>query len=160
MKTREDLELQLFTNRLMSTYEEIELFEEALEILYSEEKIENISLFLKVLDDRSENKDVMFGIIHGIEAYISFLGFNKYLKIILDSMNLFNVNSEEWQEILFLRMINSDEYFDDLLNIISNQNDELIKNKLQLIFSRIILRNEDKFGQKCRLLLNELGKKN
>ncbi|MGG5507172.1 MULTISPECIES: Imm30 family immunity protein [unclassified Myroides] len=156
MKTREDLALQLFTTRLMTSDAEVELFEEALHFLFVQEKIENIPLFLSVLDDRTEKEEVMYGILHAIESYASTLGFPKYVETLLDAMDSWQEQAEEWQELLFLRMINNEACFADLVRIVSLQKKEELKKHLQLIFLRIMQRNEIKFGQQCRLLLNAL----
>lgn len=156
VKPKEELKLQLYNNRLMSSYEEIELFEEALNILYEEKKIENISLFLSVLDDTSEDMGVMFGVIHRLESYLTSFGADNYFKAICKSLVTLTDHSIEWQEILFLRMINSEEYFNYLLQNVTKQ-DDVVKEKLKYIFTRIQQRDKEKFGLKCDLLLNVLS---
>ncbi|MBB1149854.1 hypothetical protein H4K35_06855 [Myroides sp. NP-2] len=160
MKTTEDLALQLFTTRLMTSEEEVEQFEEALALLYQQEKIEHLPLFLSVLDDRTEQEEVMYGVLHAIESYASTLGFSKYIELILAAMDSFQEQAEEWKELIFLRMINSEACFDDLLRLVSQQHKEELKEELRLIFLRIIQRNEAKFGSSCRLLLSALDHSN
>ncbi|WP_410877851.1 Imm30 family immunity protein [Myroides sp. DW712] len=160
MKTREDLALQLFTTRLLTTEEEVEQFEEALTLLYQQEKIEHLPLFLSVLDDRTEQEEVMYGVLHAIESYVSTLGFSKYIELILAAMDSFQEQAEEWQELIFLRMINSEACFDDLLRIVSHQQKEELREELRLIFLRITQRNEAKFGAPCSLLLSALDHSN
>lgn len=156
VKPIEELKLQLYNNRLMSSYEEIELFEEALNALYEEKKIENISLFLSVLDDISEDMGLMFGVIHGLESYICYFGADTYFNAVFKSLTTLTDNSIGWQEVLFLRMINSEEYFNYLLQNVTKQGD-VVKEKLKYIFTRIQQRDKEKFGLKCDLLLNILS---
>lgn len=136
MKTRQELKEQLINNRLMQNYEATELFEEAMNELYKEDNLENITYYCEAFDDNTEHHEVMFGMIHGIEAYDEIFGKEKSLNALLKSLFLFNSNAYEWVETIFIRIINSEEHMNILLNKLKEL-DIPQKAFLRIIFDRI-----------------------
>ena len=68
---------KLIDNRLMRSDKEIENFEEAMNALYNVKDIENIKFYCQAFDDKTEDRAVMFSLIHGIEAYDQLFGADK-----------------------------------------------------------------------------------
>jgi hypothetical protein len=159
MKTREELEHQLIENRLMKTDEEIDLFEEAMNELYKEDVLENISIFCKSFDDNTEAHEVMFGLIHGIERYYKIFGEDVYIISLIDSLPKMNSNSIEWQDTLFYRILNSEWSRESLILKMNSLklNDTNLYNIVINILNRIKNEDEKKFGLKISEILKRIN---
>jgi hypothetical protein len=157
MTIREKLKIQLIENRLMRNFEETEQFEEAMNKLYSEENLENIPFYCEAFDDDTEHREVMFGMIHGIENYDNIFSSEVVMKKLIDSVFYFNNNSNDWQEIIFLRIVNDENSRNILTSILKiNPNNEII-NKVILILKRIINRDKNKFQNNVNEIFNRIN---
>ena len=107
METKKEVK-KLIANRLMRSYEEIENFEAAMNALYSVNDIENIKFYCQVFDDKTEDRAVMFSMIHGIEAYDQLFGADKATEKFLRSIHFMQEKAEEWLETMVLRVLNDD----------------------------------------------------
>lgn len=70
-----------------------------------------IPLLIQFLNDKSGEWDLMYGIIHTIEIF----DIKTYIeKILISSPHLYK-NSPEWGSMIFMRILNSDEYKVELI---------------------------------------------
>jgi hypothetical protein len=145
MKPREQLEKQLINNRLMQSEEETSLFEEAMDELFKEKTLDIIPVFIKAFDDNTEDFEVMFGMIHGIEALDDIFGINNSMNTLLQSVSLFREESEEWAETIFIRILNNEKARIILKNEIDKLN-SIDKRIIISIISRIKEQDKDEFG--------------
>lgn len=81
METKE-LDTQLIRNKYMRTYEETDLYESVVNYLIDENNPDCIHTLMKGFADATENEEVMFSNLHGIEYFSKTLGFDSYIKII------------------------------------------------------------------------------
>ncbi len=137
---------KLFDNRLMQTDEEITQFEEAMNLLYEVEDIENIKYFCKAFDDNTHEPPVMFSLVHGIEHYDNIFGKEKATSKFLDSIQHMLPLAPEWLETMILRNINHDESRTVLIEQLKDKNDE-IKNIVREVINKLIKRKPRKFEQ-------------
>lgn len=157
MKTREELRKQLIENRLMQDYEETELFEEAMNKLYEENNLENIKYYCEAFDDSTGHYEVMFEMIHGIENYDQVFTPEKATEKLINSVQYFNSNSKEWQEVLFLRIINNPTSRELLKNLLIICYDKESKKFIIGILKRIIERNRAKFEENVNYVLTRIS---
>ena len=147
--------LKLYKNRLMSTYEEISAFEEAMESLYNLENIENIKYFCNAFDDRTEEKSVMFSLVHGIENYDNIFGKEMATSKFLDSVEDMALNAPEWLEIMILRILNDNQsrivFIEQLKNKHYNTKDIIVK-----IIKNLIQSDFEKFNDSGNEVLNKI----
>jgi hypothetical protein len=155
MKSREQLEKQLIDNRLMQNEEAISLFEEAMDELFQEKTIDIIPIFIKAFDDNTEDFEVMFGMIHGIEALDNIFGLNNSINTLFQSVSLFREEAEEWAETIFIRILNNEK----AKNILKNEIDKLSsidKSIIISILSRIKEEDKDEFEATVNEVLSVL----
>ena len=126
---------QLYASRLMQSNEDYKLFEEALDILYEENGIDNIEVFIKAFDDETDGFDVMFGMLHGIESYDNFLGSEEWVARVLVAVIHFRDTAKEWEETIFLRMLNSEKHYELLLKQLNKQ-DSVVQKRVTEILRR------------------------
>ncbi len=109
MEPREILEKQLIENRLMRNKKETNLFEEAMDELFNEKSLDIVPIYIKAFDDETEHFEVMFGMVHAIDAYDNIFGLKNSMNTLLNSVHLFREEAIEWKEIIFIRIINNNE---------------------------------------------------
>ncbi len=136
--------VKLYDNRLMKTDENIDNFEKAINALYSENNIENITFFCKAFDDNTDEPPVMFSLIHGIEHYDNVFGKEKATSKFLDSIHFMIPKASDWLETMILRILNDEPSRKVLINQISNK-DLNIKSIIERVITSLIERNPEKF---------------
>ncbi|GHU62765.1 hypothetical protein FACS1894123_04290 [Bacteroidia bacterium] len=72
---------ELIKNRKMETDEQIESFEQALDSIFSRRDFNDFDNLIKGFDDGTENKEVMFSLVHAVEYFAE--NFEKYLTSLL-----------------------------------------------------------------------------
>jgi len=137
---------RLFNNRLMQTDEEITSFEEAMNLLYEVEDIENIKYFCKAFDDNTHEPPVMFSLVHGIENYDNIFGKETATSKFLDSIHYMQPSAPEWLETMILRNLNHDPSREVLIEQLKDKNTET-KNIVKEVISKLIQRKPEKFEQ-------------
>lgn len=100
MASMAQLEKQLIDNRLMQSREEKSLFEEAMYKLFKEESLDIIPIYIRAFDDNTEEFELMFGMIHGIEAYDNIIGVEDSMNKLFTSVHLFREEAEEWMDTI------------------------------------------------------------
>ncbi len=110
-------------------------------------------------DDKTENEEVMFSLVHALEYYAEQKGAEVYINKILSCLKLMNPHALNWAEILILRIINDDTYY-NLLQKIIIENNSYDTNILKLILKNLIKRNPNRFSEKCNYLLSLIDNEN
>jgi hypothetical protein len=145
MNLREKNEKQLIDNRLMQNREEITLFEEAMDELFEDESLDIIPAYIKAFDDNTEDFEVMFGMIHGIEACDNIFGMEDSMSMLFQSVHLFREEAKEWMNIIFRRILNDEKARYVLKNNLPNLS-ITSRNVIIAILERIKKEDEDEFG--------------
>ena len=123
---------QLINSRKLSTNEEYELFEGALQALHMSISIDDIADICKAFCDDTKDDEVMFGIIHLIEQ----LQGEEYLKTIAICTPDMK-DAHDWAMTLNKRIINSQKYFEKYIEIIGELEKDY-KEKILNPFSKSI----------------------
>lgn len=155
MRTEETILQQLIDNRLMSTNEEIDSYQDALDSLFVKEDHHSIGKLFNGFLDATENDEVMFSTVHAIEYFSKTMGLEKYILYVIPFLIKLDNDSYDWAETFFLRIINNDESFKVLINNIQS----LKKIDLQFIeklSKGLIKRNPEKFSIECNIILDKL----
>lgn len=92
----------LYKNRLLNTDEKIERFEEDLNKLAEEFEEEYIADVCRVFDDNTREHEMMFGLIHLIEAFSSERAFELTVSGVADMTE----SAIEWAKIIMYRILN------------------------------------------------------
>ncbi|MGG1516932.1 Imm30 family immunity protein [Paenibacillus oryzisoli] len=82
----ENVVQMLVENRLLRNEQEIVHFEEAIATISKENKVENIKYLCLGFDDKTEKDEVMFGLVHAIEAYDNVFGSKTTLTVLASSL--------------------------------------------------------------------------
>jgi hypothetical protein len=146
-------EKELMNNRKMKTDEQIASFEQALNLIFSRHDFNDFESLIKGFDDNTENEEVMFSLVHAVEYFAERKDAKNYINGVLSSLNLMNPHALNWAEILILRIINNDDYY-ILLQDIVNTNRFYDTDMFMLILNRLIKRNPDRFSEKCNFILS------
>jgi len=143
----------LIANRLMRTDDEISLFEAAINNIFEEKQIEIVPLLLEGFDDQTAEEEVMFSLIHAIEYFVSQDGMKEYIKIVFENFHVLFPHAKRWAEIILLRLINTEESFNQIQEFIHyiKAGDKL---EIKEIIKKLINRNPDKFKEKGERLLS------
>ena len=104
-----DVIRRLKVNRLMHSEQEIILFEEALEEVGNTNNGYIIGQLMEVLDDETEQEEVMWGLLHTIE-YLSAFSPKNGLKQMIAAVPMNIEKSREWIKILHFRILNHNNY--------------------------------------------------
>ena len=100
-----------FNNRLLRSPEEVKNFDDALGAYAKRLSAGDLPDLYSVLDDATENHEVMFGLVHLIEDFEPLPSFRAFLAAI-PRMKL---NASHWVETLVLRIFNDDQTRDMFL---------------------------------------------
>lgn len=143
----------LYDNRLIRNDEEFEIFDSTLDLLCNETiEANDIISLIHVLDDNTEDMEVMYRLIHLIEEYIS--SEESYIMLLNGISDIVN-NSPEWSRVIMYRILNDDDSVVKLKKIIKNLNDNVYNNIYKLLIN---IYNEDTslFGDKIKEILSGL----
>ncbi|MEO3947890.1 Imm30 family immunity protein [Gorillibacterium sp. CAU 1737] len=97
---------RLYENRLMNTETEVRNFEEALEELYRSGNYRIIGGLCKAFDDQTEQDEVMWGLVHAIEAFDGEEACAELVKAMPEMLERAN----EWLKLLTRRILNHKDY--------------------------------------------------
>ncbi|WP_062050326.1 Imm30 family immunity protein [Bacillus sp. JCM 19034] len=128
---------KIYTNRLLQSQEEIDAFEEALGNIIGLEDKSVITELCMGFDDDTEQYEVMFGLVHGIE--------HLYKENIEDGLYLIAIavpsvidRAREWMEVLHYRILNHEQVrrvYGNMLSKLDDNSKEIIINLLRDIKS-------------------------
>lgn len=137
----------LYDNRLIRNDEEFEIFDSALDLLCDETiEANDIISLIHVLDDNTEDMEVMYRLIHLIEEYIS--SEKSYVMLLNGISDIVN-NSSEWSRVIMYRLLNDNDSVLKLKKILKSLDDNVYNNIYKLLIN---IYNEDTslFGDKIK----------
>lgn len=91
-------------NRLMRTEEETARFENALNELLENADEQYLSDYHLILDDKCQQPEVMFGLVHFLESFDVEKQIAAFIKIVPQLM----INASEWARIIHERILNDE----------------------------------------------------
>ena len=128
---------KVYTNRLLQSQKEISSFEEAIGNLIGLGDISVITGLCRGFDDDTEQYEIMFGLVHGIEhLYKENIEEGLYL-IALAIPSVIN-RAREWMEVLHYRILNHEQVrkvYGSVLSQLDDKTKEIIINLLSDIKS-------------------------
>lgn len=145
---KETIYNNLLKNRLLKDVDEIAIFEESLNELKDNFNEDDIVKLFEVLDDKTENTEVMFGVIHLIETLSSEQAFFNTIEGIVKLKKY----SPEWAKIIVYRCLNDLFSIEMLKKIIPNLNSEMRTEMCDLLME-IKAEDEEKFGEPINQIL-------
>lgn len=148
MMNHQEMIKQLYGARMLSTESDFELFDDALAQLDGAITVDDVYDICKVFHDGTNDDEVMFGMVHLIEQ----LSGNDYLKCIARFTPNMN-EAPEWAMLLNIRILNSQQDFNEYITIIRNL-DVHSKDKILSLLKAIKNDNPQKFGEKVDLIFN------
>jgi hypothetical protein len=122
----------LNANKFMRSDEEVMSFEYALAELALDRNSEYLPTLYLVLDDRCEQHEVMYGLIHFLESF----ELKDYLQAFIDALDRTIVNAKEWTMILLYGILNRDlarNLYSEMLHSTNSKNRDLCTTLLQEI---------------------------
>ena len=143
----------LYDNRLIRNDEEFEIFDSTLDLLCNETiEANDIISLIHVLDDNTEDMEVMYRLIHLIEEYIS--SEESYIMLLNGISDIVN-NSPEWSRVIMYRLLNDNDSVLKLKKILKSLDDNVYNNIYKLLIN---IYNEDTslFGDKIKEILSSL----
>lgn len=139
----------LWTNRLLKNSNEIAIFEDNLTKLAETFNEDDIIELCQILDDKTDDSEVMFGIIHLLETLSTKQAFiNTVIGVVkLKSM------SREWANIIIYRCLN-DEYSVGMIREIYVTLDDEIRTEFSELLKEIKKEDEERFGKTISEILS------
>lgn len=128
---------KIYTNRLLQSQEEIDAFEEALGNLIGLEDKSVITELCMGFDDDTEQYEIMFGILHGIE-HLYKENIEEGLYLIAIAVPSVIDRAREWMEVLHYRILNHEQVrriYGSVLSKLDDNSKEIIINLLRDIKS-------------------------
>lgn len=108
-------------NRMLRNDNEIENFEIAIEEILENGKVEDLYCGF---DDKTEDDEVMFGLIHAIESYYGAIEYEQYFSIFIrETFKIFKI-AKEWVKVMNIRIINDDESLNRYISVANKCNNE------------------------------------
>lgn len=141
---------QLIKARKLSSNEEYELFEEALQKLQGNISIDDVYEICNAFCDDTEDDEVMFEIIHLIEQ----LQGDEYLKCIA-TCSPDMAGAHEWAMTLNKRIINNQGCFEKYMEIISKM-EKVHRDKILKLLVDVKDDNPKRFAEKVDLIYERI----
>lgn len=132
---------KLYENRLLDTDEKIEIFEEVLDKLAEDFQEEYIADVCRVFDNNTREQEMMFGLIHLIEAFSSERAFEL---TVLGVANM-TETAVEWAKIIMYRCLNHTPSRKMLKKAIS-VSEEKTQQAITALLNTIKTEDSDRFG--------------
>ncbi|MDM5186417.1 Imm30 family immunity protein [Bacillus sp. DX4.1] len=142
---------KLYECRLLRNESECEMFDRVLENLAECTDEKMITELCMILDDETEEEEIMFGLIHLIESFqmeIYLTGMSKALPKMME-------NAQEWAMILNKRILNNDMYRSEYANILVRMNKE-VKSTVIHLLNEIKADNPRRFGDTANEVIDKL----
>ncbi|MEC0715375.1 Imm30 family immunity protein [Bacillus licheniformis] len=130
---------KLYDNRFLENENEIQEFEESLAKVIDYGDVSAISELCLAFDDDTEQFEVMFGLVHGIERLYK-NNIEEGLTYIAKAIPKILNQGEEWIEILHYRILNHPEVRLAYRNVLSKQDPSIVDNIKDLLTE---IKNED-----------------
>lgn len=149
---KEKLIKSVFDSRLLRTREEFETFEEGLEQLSELIEVEDMVELCKIFDDNTEMEEVMWGLVHFIEA-ISSKQWCDYMLLGLVSME---EKAPEWRKLVVGRALNHDQTRMELKEAYQNAEPQ-VRDCVKKVFQEKIEEDADRFAKAVFQVTGEEG---
>ncbi|MEG4306349.1 Imm30 family immunity protein [Microcoleus sp. D3_18a_C4] len=120
----------LEANNLMRSADEVIAFENALASLADRPQDEDLPDLHLILDDRCEQPEVMFGLIHFLESFDVSAQIQAFVTVVPQLMLV----ASEWTRILHSRILNDDEacrLYRDILHSLNSQEPNFVRQLLE-----------------------------
>lgn len=132
----------LKNNRLMRTEQETARFENALNELLENADEQYLSEYHLILDDKCQQPEVMFGLVHFLELFDVEKQITAFIKVVPQLM----INAPEWTRIIHERILNDEtacQVYDKLLHSANLETPHFIYCLLEAsVINRQKLRNQ------------------
>ena len=120
----------LESNKLMRSPDEVTAFENALASLADRPQNEDLPDLHLILDDRCEQPEVMFGLIHFLESFEMLAQIQAFVTVVPQLMLV----ASEWTRILHSRILNDDNaccLYRDILHSANSQKPNFVRQLLE-----------------------------
>jgi hypothetical protein len=120
----------LKANNLMRSPDEVIAFENALASLADRPQDEDLPDLHLILDDRCEQPEVMFGLIHFLESFDVSAQIQAFVTVVPQLMLV----ASEWTRILHSRILNDDDacrLYRDILHSLNSQEPSFVRQLLE-----------------------------
>ncbi len=120
----------LEANKLMRSPDEVTAFENALASLANHPQNEDLPDLHRILDDRCEQPEVMFGLIHFLESFDVSAQIQAFVTVVPQLMLV----ASEWTRILHDRILNDDDaccLYRDILHSLNSQEPSFVRQLLE-----------------------------
>jgi Immunity protein 30 len=120
----------LETNKFMRSPDEVIAFENALASLADSPQNEDLPDLHLILDDRCEQPEVMFGLIHFLESFDVSAQMQAFVTVVPQLMLV----ASEWTRILHSRILNDDYacgLYRDILHSLNSQEPNFVRQLLE-----------------------------
>ena len=120
----------LETNKFMRSPDEVTAFENALASLADRPQKEDLPDLHLILDDRCEQPEVMFGLIHFLESFDVSAQIQAFFTVVPQLMLV----ASEWTRILHSRILNDDDacrLYRDILHSLNSQEPNFFRQLLE-----------------------------
>lgn len=134
---KERLLYLLRENRLMRNDIEFEIFDATLDSISELVDESDVLSLVSVLDDGTEEHEVMFRLVHLIESNVSS---EKSFSLLLEGINSIWDHAPEWSRILMYRILNDEYSFKKINELLGKVDSEIYNNIYKLL---IDISNED-----------------
>jgi hypothetical protein len=143
---------KLINNRLMLNNMQINAFEEAMANIFSLNDVNHIEKLCLGFDDKTEQDDVMFGLIHSIEAYDKTFGMEESTNKFISASKNLTPHATNWLDIMLIRYLNDDGYRNVLKKELKKA-DIISKNVILEALNRISLKDSNTFAPLIKSVL-------
>jgi hypothetical protein len=120
----------LKANNLMRSPDEVTAFENALASLADRPQNEDLPDLHLILDDRCEQPEVMFGLIHFLESFDVSAQIQAFVTVVPQLMLV----ASEWTRILHSRILNDEDacrLYRDILHSLNSQEPKFVRQLLE-----------------------------
>lgn len=145
----------LITTRLLRTEQDINQFEQTIAKILGENNIDHIKHLCLGFDDATEHEEVMFGLVHAIEAYDKTYSMGTTLSLLADSLPGMLPQAKEWMKIIHKRIINHEASRTEYANVIANVNLDIKEIVVQQL-DEIKNKNPEKFEKNVTEFLSAI----
>lgn len=146
---------KLIANRLLRNDDEIEAFKNAREAILKRKNPKDISIFCQAFDDETEDYEVMFGIVHDIEAYDNISSTEIATEQFVISIPFMAEKATEWLEVLLFRILNDDNSRLVFAQILGSSDTSLRSYTLKVL-QKIAQEDPEEFREKVDEVINNM----
>lgn len=151
MDVKDEL-IKLYNSRLLKTTEEIETFEGAIEKIVNLQDAKLISKLCRCFDDKCENVEVMYGLVHAIET---FEGEEYFEQVIIATKDMVET-AKMWVRTIYYGILNDEQSRKTLSNVLKNKVDNCNKNIVILLLEQIKNEKPEIFTDSVNEVLNSI----